>query len=137
MGAIISIETLSGNIYNGDVFIDCTYEGDLMAAAGVSYFVGRESNSRYGESLSGVQTKNARSHQFKGKVDPFVIEGDPSSGLLARISNQPPGEEGSGDSKMQAYNFRLCLTQVEENRLPFPKPEKYNPAEYELLYVLC
>lgn len=132
-GRIISIQTLSGNIYKGDVFIDCTYEGDLMAAAGVTYFVGRESNSVYGETLSGVQTKNARSHQFKGRVDPFVIAGDPSSGLLARISNQPPGVDGQGDSKMQAYNFRLCLTQLDKNRLPFPKPEKYNPADYELL----
>jgi hypothetical protein len=104
-----------------------------MAAAGVSYFVGRESNAVYGETLSGVQTKNARSHQFIGKVDPFVIKGDPTSGLLARISNEDPGAEGSGDSKMQAYNFRLCLTQVEENRLPFPKPEQYDPSEYELL----
>jgi hypothetical protein len=132
-GRIVSISTLSGNVFSGNVFIDCSYEGDLMAAAGVSYFVGRESNAVYGETLSGVQTKNARSHQFIGKVDPFVIKGDPTSGLLARISNEAPGAEGSGDSKMQAYNFRLCLTQVEENRLPFPKPEQYDPSEYELL----
>ena len=132
-GRIVSISTLSGNVFSGNVFIDCSYEGDLMAAAGVSYFVGRESNAVYGETLSGVQTKNARSHQFMGKVDPFVIKGDPTSGLLARISKEAPGAEGSGDSKMQAYNFRLCLTQVEENRLPFPKPEQYDPSEYELL----
>ena len=132
-GVIRAISTLSGNRYEGKMFLDCTYEGDLMAAAGVSYFVGREANSVYGETLSGVQTRAARSHQFKGKIDPFVIEGDPSSGLLARISDQPPGVEGSGDTKMQAYNFRLCLTQVEENRRPFPKPEKYDPLQYELL----
>lgn len=132
-GVIRAITTLSGNRYEGKMFLDCTYEGDLMAAAGVSYFVGREANSVYGETLSGVQTRAARSHQFKGKIDPFVIEGDPSSGLLARISDQPPGVEGSGDTKMQAYNFRLCLTQVEENRRPFPKPEKYDPLQYELL----
>jgi hypothetical protein len=132
-GVIRAITTLSGNRYEGKMFLDCTYEGDLMAAAGVSYFVGREANSVYGETLSGVQTRSARSHQFKGKIDPFVIEGDPSSGLLARISDQPPGVEGSGDTKMQAYNFRLCLTQVEENRRPFPKPEKYDPLQYELL----
>ena len=132
-GVIISISTLSGNTYNGSAFLDCTYEGDLMASAGVSYFVGREGNSVYGESLSGVQTKNARSHQFNGKVDPFIIKGDPSSGLLSRISSQLPGEEGQGDSKMQAYNFRLCLTQVEENRIPFPRPDQYDPAQYELL----
>ena len=130
---IRSISTLSGNTYQGSVFLDCTYEGDLMASSGVSYFVGRESNSVYGESLSGVQIKRARSHQFKGKVDPFVIKGDPSSGLLARISDQSPGNEGEGDSKMQAYNFRLCLTQVEDNRIAFPKPDQYDPLQYELL----
>jgi hypothetical protein len=132
-GEIISISTLSGNTYNGSAFLDCTYEGDLMASAGVSYFVGREANSVYGESLSGVQTKNARSHQFKAKIDPFIIEGDPSSGLLARISSQSPGKDGQGDFKMQAYNFRLCLTQVEENRIPFPRPDQYDPTQYELL----
>ena len=130
---IRSISTLSGNTYQGSVFLDCTYEGDLMASSGVSYFVGRESNSVYGESLSGVQIKRARSHQFKGRVDPFVIKGDPSSGLLARISDQSPGNEGEGDSKMQAYNFRLCLTQVEDNRIAFPKPDQYDPLQYELL----
>ena len=132
-GKIVSLTTLSGKVFKGKVFIDCTYEGDLMAAAGVTYFIGRESNEKYGESLSGVQTKNAKFHQFEGRVDPFVIEGDPSSGLLARISNSVPGVEGEGDSKMQAYNFRLCLTQVDANRLSFPKPENYDPTQYELL----
>lgn len=132
-GKIISITTLSGSVFTGKVFIDCTYEGDLMAAANISYFVGRESNEKYGERLSGVQTKNAKSHQFKGRIDPFVIKGDPTSGLLARISDQPPGVEGTGDSKMQAYNFRLCLTQVESNRVPFRKPNQYDPEQYELL----
>ena len=132
-GKIISITTLSGNKYSGKMFIDCTYEGDLLASAGVSYFVGREANSVYGETLSGVQTKNAKKHQFSGMVDPFVKAGNPSSGLLAKISDQGPGEEGSGDSKMQAYNFRVCLTQVEDNMVPFPKPEGYDPSQYELL----
>ena len=104
-----------------------------MATAGVSYFVGRESNSMYGESISGVQVKNAQKHQFKEKVDPFVVEGDPSSGLLARISKEKPGADGEGDSKMQAYNFRLCLTQVVDNQISFPKPEGYDPSQYELL----
>lgn len=130
---IKSITTLAGNTYEGKMFLDCTYEGDLMASSGISYFVGRESNSTYGESLGGVQIKNARHHQFAGMVDPFIVEGDPKSGLLARISGQSPGQEGEGDSKMQAYNFRLCLTQVEENRLPFSKPDSYDPSQYELL----
>ena len=132
-GKIISITTLSGNTYRGKMFLDCTYEGDLLASAGVSYFIGREANSVYGETLSGVQTKNAKKHQFSGMVDPFVKEGVPSSGLLARISDSGPGLEGSGDSKMQAYNFRVCLTQVEDNRLPFPKPDGYDASQYELL----
>ena len=132
-GKIISISTLSGNTYTGKMFLDCTYEGDLLASAGVSYFIGREANSVYGETLSGVQTKNAKKHQFSGMVDPFVKEGVPSSGLLARISDSGPGQEGSGDSKMQAYNFRVCLTQVEDNRLPFPKPDGYDASQYELL----
>ena len=132
-GKILSITTLSGKKYEGRVFIDCTYEGDLMATAGVSYFVGREANSVYGESLNGVQIKNSLSHQFSGMIDPFVKEGDPSSGLLARVSENIPGEDGSGDDKMQAYNFRVCLTQVDANRLPFPKPERYDPSQYELL----
>ena len=132
-GKIISITTLSGNTYRGKMFLDCTYEGDLLASAGVSYFIGREANSVYGETLSGVQSKNAKKHQFSGMVDPFVKEGVPSSGLLARISDSGPGQEGSGDSKMQAYNFRVCLTQVEDNRLPFPKPDGYDASQYELL----
>jgi len=132
-GRIQSVTTLSGNRFEGEVFLDCTYEGDLMEAAGVSYFVGREPNALYGETLSGVQAKRATKHQFQGKVDPFVIKGDPSSGLIARISAEGAGAEGSGDAKMQAYNFRLCLTQVPDNRIPFPKPENYDPVQYELL----
>ena len=132
-GAIQSITTLSGNQYEGKIFLDCTYEGDLMAAAGVSYFVGRESNDVYGEKINGVQAQLAKQHQFNHKIDPFVIEGKPSSGLLSRISHIPPGKDGNGDGKMQAYNFRLCLTQHEKNKVPFSKPEKYAPQEYELL----
>jgi hypothetical protein len=132
-GYIRAINTLSGNRYEGKIFLDCTYEGDLMAAAGVSYIVGRESNEVYGERLNGVQLKMPRRHQFMPQVDPFIVEGDPASGLLARISDQQTGEEGTGDSKLQAYNFRLCLTQYEKNRVPFSKPEKYDPQQYEIL----
>ncbi|MFH1922924.1 MAG: FAD-dependent oxidoreductase [Planctomycetota bacterium] len=128
-----SITTLGGRTYRGRMFIDATYEGDLMAAGGVSYAVGRESNAQYGETLNGVQTKNAVHHQFLQPVDPYVVPGDPSSGLLPRISAGPPGEEGSGDHCVQAYCFRMCLTTAPENRLPFPKPPGYDPLEYELL----
>lgn len=130
---ITGITMLDGTSYRSRVFIDATYEGDLMAAAGVSYAVGREPNSRYGETLNGVQARNAVSHQFEHDVSPYIVPDDPSSGLLPRIHDQGPGEEGSGDKKVQAYNFRMCLTTVEENRVPFPKPEGYDPLQYELL----
>lgn len=134
---IASITTLDGDTYVAKMFIDATYEGDLMAAAGVDYHVGRESNATYGETLNGVQTGVLHHrHHFgvlKTPISPYVIPGDPSSGVLPRISTEPPGTFGEGDKKVQAYNFRMCLTQVPENRVPFPKPKNYDPKEYELL----
>ena len=133
-GRITSIATLDGKTYRGRMFIDATYEGDLMAAAGVSYHVGRESSDSYGEQWNGVQ-KSARhhGHNFPEGVSPYVKPGDPSSGLLPRISPDPPGEDGQGDHRVQAYCFRMCLTNVPENRVPFPKPEGYDPGQYELI----
>ena len=104
-----------------------------MAAAGVTYTVGREGNDQYKETLNGVQTHNARSHQFKNNISAYTVPGDPSSGLLPRIQNAGPGTEGSGDHRVQAYNYRMCLTRVKENRVPFPKPNGYDPQQYELL----
>jgi hypothetical protein len=133
-GRIASIKMLSGNVYHGRMFIDATYEGDLLAAAGVDYHVGREANSVYDETFNGVQTGVFHhGHHFKTPIDPYVVPGDPSSGLLTRISAEPPGEKGSGDHRVQAYCFRMCLTTVPENRIPFPKPAGYDPGEYELL----
>jgi hypothetical protein len=133
-GRIMSITTLSGKTFKGKVFIDATYEGDLMAAAGVSYTVGREANSEYGEHWNGVQTGVFQhAHYFKSNIDPFKTSGDPSSGLLPLISPDPPGIKGDGDKKVQAYCFRMCLTKNPDNRVPFPKPEGYDPAQYELL----
>jgi len=131
---ITSITTLAGNTYRGRVFIDATYEGDLMAAAGVSFHVGREANSVYGEKYDGVQ-KNVRhhAHYFAKPVSPYVVPDDPTSGLLPRVSGEPPGKEGEGDRRVQAYCFRMCLTTVPENRVPFAKPQGYDPREYELL----
>ncbi len=131
-GRILSIKMLSGHTFPGRMFIDATYEGDLMATAGVSFTVGREPNSKYGETLNGVQTRHARSHQFTKPVDPYVVPGDPSSGLLPRIHGGPPGKESGGDHRVQAYCFRTCLTNVPENRLPWPKPAGYDPKQYEL-----
>jgi hypothetical protein len=131
---IVSIAMLNGENYRGKMFLDATYEGDLMAAAGVRYHVGREANSVYDEEWNGVQ-KDARhhGHYFKNPVDPYVVPGDPASGLLPRISPDPPGENGEGDQRVQAYCFRMCLTKTPENRLPFPKPPGYDPKQYELL----
>jgi hypothetical protein len=133
-GAIVSIKTLSGKVFKGKVFIDATYEGDLMASAGVSYTVGREAGSVYGEKWNGVQAGIFHhGHYFKDKIDPYKIPGDPSSGLLPRISSETPGENGTGDKKIQAYCFRLCLTKHPENKVPITKPEGYDSTQYELL----
>ena len=130
---IAAITTLSGKTYHGMVFLDATYEGDLMAAAGVGYTVGREANRKYGETLNGVQTRHAHKHQFAKPIDPYVVPGDPGSGLLPRIDDGDPGRQGEGDHRIQAYNYRVCLTRVPENRFPFPKPAGYDAAQYELL----
>ncbi len=132
-GGITSIKTLSGNVYQGKMFIDATYEGDLMALAGVKYHVGREANSVYGEKWNGVQAGVFQhGHYFKANVSPYKIEGDPKSGLLPEISAEPIAENGTGDNKIQAYCFRMCLSNNPDNRIPFPKPEGYDPARYEL-----
>jgi len=134
---ITSITTLSGKSYAGKMFIDATYEGDLMAAAGVDYHVGREAMSVYGEKWNGVQTGVLyHRHHFgavKEKISPYVVPGDPRSGVLPRISSEPPGDYGQGDKKVQAYCFRMCLTDHLYNRVPFPKPAGYDPKQYELL----
>lgn len=133
-GRINEVRTLRGDVFRGKVFLDCTYEGDLMAAAGVAYHVGRESTAQYGEQWNGVQTGVLHHrHYFMSDISPYVIPGDPTSGLLPRISPDPPGEYGAADHRVQAYCFRMCLTNHPENRVPFAKPEGYDPAQYELL----
>ena len=131
-GAITEIEMESGRKFAGKRFIDSTYEGDLLAEAGVSYHVGREAAKLYGETLNGVQKVRTDKHQFIKQVDPYVKAGDPKSGLLPGI-NTNPGEDGDGDHRLQAYNYRVCMTDAVENRVPFAKPEGYDPLEYELL----
>ena len=129
---IVKIVMESGREFSGKMFIDATYEGDLMAKAGVSYHVGREANATYGETLNGVQLGHAKSHQFKVEVDPYVKKGDSSSGLLPGIEKEIPGPDGSGDRKIQAYNFRMCTTVVPENRRDWEKPAHYDEHWYEL-----
>jgi hypothetical protein len=134
---ITSITMLSGKTFTGKMFIDATYEGDLMAAAGVDYHVGREANRVYGEEHNGVQAGvlHHRHHfgYLKEKVSPYVVPGDPKSGVLPRVSAASPGVFGEGDKRVQAYCFRMCLTDHPENRIPFAKPAGYDPKQYELL----
>ena len=132
-GRIVAIRTESGKTYEGRMFIDCTYEGDLMAAAGVTYTVGREANAQYGETLNGVQRGQAIYHQFLPGVDPYVEKGNPASGLLPGVEMEDELPDGAADRRVQAYCYRMCLTDNPTNRIPFVKPAGYDPREYELL----
>ena len=144
-GTITSITMESGEVFYGKMFMDATYEGDLMATAGISYTVGREGNEQYGENLNGVQANdssltllgtvsaNGRHHNFMDWVDPYVVPGDRSSGALPYIDVDGPGKAGTGDHRVQAYCFRMCLTDHPDNRIPFSKPADYNELNYELL----
>ncbi|QOV90547.1 FAD-dependent oxidoreductase [Humisphaera borealis] len=126
---ITSIKCENGVVINAKMFIDATYEGDLFAAAGCSFHVGREANHVYNETINGVQP-GKKTHQFVKDVDPYVVPGDPKSGLLWGISPTGPGEKGAGDNLIQAYNFRM---QFEKGGLPFVKPNGYDAKRYELL----
>lgn len=121
-----------GRVITGRRYIDATYEGDLLALAGVSSTVGREANALYGETLNGIQTARAVSHQFVKPVDPFVVPGNRASGLLPGV-NLSPGVDGEADHRLQAFNYRLCITDVPENQIPFAKPDGYDPLDHELL----
>jgi hypothetical protein len=116
------------------MFIDCTYEGDLLALAGVSYIVGRESNEKYHETINGVQLM--KGHQFPDGIDPYQEAGNPESGLLWGVSNESLAPNGTGDDKVQAYNFRICLTDSVENMIPIERPLNYDSTRYELLLRL-
>lgn len=141
-GKITEIVMESGTRIKARYFIDATYEGDLLAGAGVSFTVGREGFDIYEESLNGIRTELSipdtgvpawRHHQFEPAVDPYVVQGNPDSGLLPMIKSNGPGTEGKSDHKIQAYCFRMCLTDVPENRISFEKPEGYNELDYEML----
>jgi FAD dependent oxidoreductase len=128
---ITEIETENGNRFRARVFIDATYEGDLLAKAGVSFTVGREANSVYRETIDGV-APSSTAHNFRFPIDPYRIPGDAASGLLEGISAAGPGMVGSGDRHVQAYNFRMYLSKA-PNRILFPKPRGYDPERYALL----
>jgi hypothetical protein len=134
-GKIKEIKMEDGQSYIGDIFIDASYEGDLLAKAGVSYFVGRESNATYKEIYNGVHFGSPH-HKFEKWIDPYVIEGKKESGVLPGITETEPellGFNGQGDKRIQAYNFRICLTKDPNNRVPFPKPLNYDSNRYLLL----
>jgi hypothetical protein len=121
----------TNQVIRAKMFIDCSYEGDLMARVGVSYFVGREDNKQYNETYNGVQIHDK--HQFLDGIDPYKIPGKPESGLLWGVSNETVLPQGSGDKKVQAYNFRICLTRDPKNLIPITEPEAYDSTRYELL----
>lgn len=129
-GVIREIVMESGLTFRTAAYVDATYEGDLMARAGVTYTIGREDNAIYGETWDGYHVST--NHQFRVPIDPYLTPGDPTSGLLPGISAAAPATTGAGDRRIQAYNFRLCLTRAAD-RLPFPRPPGYDPARYELL----
>ncbi|KAA6318709.1 hypothetical protein EZS27_031323 [termite gut metagenome] len=116
------------------VFLDCSYEGDLMAKAGVSYTVGREANALYNENYNGVQLLNR--HQLPDNIDPYVIKGDPNSGLLYGVNGTTVESNGTDDKKVQAYNFRIALTNNPDNGVEITKPDNYDSARYALLVRL-
>jgi hypothetical protein len=133
INALIFYDKTSGRpiVIKAKMFIDCTYEGDLMARAGISYTIGREPNSTYQESFNGVQLLDK--HQFPDGVDPYIVKGKPESGLLYGVMTDRLLPNGSGDHKLQAYNFRLCLTNQPDNRIPITRPNNYDSSKYELL----
>ena len=129
---ITEIAMDDGTICRARVFIDASYEGDLMAMAGVTWTIGRESSAQYGESLNGIRG-NTPAHQFTVNVDPYVTPGVPSSGLLPFIQPQSLGTPGAADSRVQAYNYRMCLTMSAANRIDITPPPGYDETKYELL----
>jgi hypothetical protein len=126
---ILKITTERGDAFRAKVFADCTYEGELMGLAGLAYTWGRESTAEYGESLAGVRGRQRPDHHFNVRVSPF----DPGGRLLWGVYGGPKGEMGTGDKKVQAYTFRMCLTNIAANLVPFSRPENYDPAHYQLL----
>ncbi|MEN3943638.1 FAD-dependent oxidoreductase [Prosthecobacter sp. SYSU 5D2] len=150
---ITSLTTSDGSTYKGKMFVDATYEGDLMAAAKVSYIVGRESRAQYGEPLAGYYPMPIRPRTVEvmesdcpsiGGTGPAYVHGTPiaipalddAGKPIFGVYEDPKLEPGSADHRTQAYNFRLCVTQRPDIMIPFPKPANYEPHKYELLLRL-
>jgi hypothetical protein len=130
---ILKILLESGVAVEGKMFIDASYEGDLLPLAGVSFTIGREANAKYGETGNGI-TGAAKKNQLPKGIDPYRVKGDPNSGLLAGVNPDMGGEVGDGDDKLQAYCYRMVLTDVPENRIMIAKPKKYDEADFEMLF---
>ena len=133
-GKISYLRLEDGREFSGKMFIDASYEGDLLPGAGVTFTVGREANAAYNETYSGIQTARATKNQLRDGIDPYQTPGDPASGLLPGVEANVGGADGSGDARLQAYCFRMVLTDVASNRVAVPQPPEYNEADYELLF---
>jgi lysophospholipase L1-like esterase len=131
---ITAIRMEDGSEYRAQMFIDASYEGDLMAKAGVTYTMGREANATYGETRNGIQSAQAVKNQLPDGIDPYVIPGNPASGLLPGVNASAGGVDGAADNKLQAYCYRMVLTDVAANRVMVAQPADYNEADYELLF---
>ena len=121
----------NSNLFRARMFIDASYEGDLMARAGITYTIGREATNQYGESYNGIRP--AANAFGSLRVDPYAVPGNAGSGLLPLLQSGPLGTVGDADHRLQAYNYRLCLTTTATNRLAITAPAGYDPAQYELL----
>lgn len=130
---IYAIRMVDGNSYQGSVYIDASYEGDLMAMAGVSFTVGREANSKYGETINGVEKALTIKNNLPRGIDPYKIKGDSNSGILDGVLPYLHTEDGEGDDKLQAYCYRMCLTNDSANRIMVQKPDGYKKADFELV----
>jgi hypothetical protein len=131
---ITSLRLEDGTVVPGKMFIDASYEGDLMALAGVEYTVGREAAAQYGEDHNGMRFSMAKLNQLPPGIDPYMRKGDPASGLLSGVNPPSHEPEGSGDKRIQAYCYRMCLTDDPQNRVPVDKPADYREGDYELLF---
>ncbi len=130
---ITAIHLEGGIIVKGKMFIDCSYEGDLLPAASVSYTIGREANAQYGEKGNGI-TGPLPKNQLRMGIDPYIEKGNPKSGLLPGVNKDMGGKVGDADHRLQAYCYRMVLTKVPENAIPIEKPASYKELDYEILF---
>ncbi len=122
-----------GDSIEGNMFIDASYEGDLLPLAGVSFMIGREANAEFGETGNGIEGV-AKKNQLPNGIDPYRVKGDPNSGLIAGVNPDMGGNKGDADDKLQAYCYRMVLTDISENRIMIEKPKSYDETDFEILF---